>query len=400
MGFQPVGALFLSVQYNHSMSGNRNLGTAKVAKNDEFYTTLADVESEMKYYKKHFKGKVVLCNCDDPFESAFFKYFVLNFNRLQLKKLICTCYAGSQVAFEQLSLLDTPYVVEAQKKTPYKAVVTTVHDADNDGYINMTDIKKLFVSGENKLSKLKGNGDFRSKECLKLLDESDIVCTNPPFSLFREYLGTLMNHHKKFIIMGNSNAITYKEVFPLMMNNEVWLGNHNGHTWFRMPDNYEIPDNYLNEDRKKMRSNGYWIDEDGHKWRNLGNICWFTNLDIKKRHEELLCYKTYDPQRYPKYANFDGIEVNNVNDIPADYDGLIGLPITFMNKYNPRQFKIIGYSRDVATPIKQIAKPGDKYEQGGNAFYIRTDGHTLKRLYGRVVVKRIAKSEEGISDEN
>ena len=205
------------------MAGNKSLRSAEKAKIDEFYTQLSDIEKEMRYYRKHFKDKTVFCNCDDPFESNFFKYFVLNFNRLGLKKLIATCYASSPIANTQLSLFDVIGTEESKQNKPYKAVVTKVYDKTGDGGIDMFDVAELFKSGENSLSELKGDGDFRSKECLELLDESDIVVTNPPFSLFREYISVLFEHKKHFIVIGNVNAISYKEIFPLLMNNKMWI---------------------------------------------------------------------------------------------------------------------------------------------------------------------------------
>lgn len=285
------------------MAGNSNLGAAKKAKNDEFYTQLTDIEKELKYYRKHFKGKTVFCNCDDPFESNFFKYFVLNFNRFGLKKLICTCYSGSPVS-----------KYRGGSDRPYKAVVTTIHDTDGDGGIDMTDVRTLFENGENELTPLQGDGDFRSGECLELMDESDIVVTNPPFSLFREYVHVLMEHEKKFVIIGNQNAITYKEIFPLLQENVIWIG-------IMKPKEF--------------------IQRDGST-KAFGNICWYTNLDIKKRHEELILVKKYSPDNYPKYDNYDAINVDKVSDIPCDFTGVMGVPITFMDKYCPEQFDILG----------------------------------------------------------
>lgn len=284
---------------------NTNLSAAKSAKNDEFYTQLTDIEKELRHYRKHFNGKTVICNCDDPFESNFFTYFVLNFNKLKLKKLITTCYEGSAVAEYRNG-----------KAKPYKAVVTTVHDTTGDGGIDMEDVRNLFDLGENELTELEGDGDFRSEECLALLDEADIVVTNPPFSLFREYVKILMEHEKKFLIIGNKNAITYKEIFPLMKNNDVWLGSNN-----------PAPKEFVQRDGTIKK---------------FGNICWYTNLDIKKRHEDLILIKRYMPKEYPHYDNYDAIEVNKVANIPCDYAGVMGVPITFMDKYNHDQFEIIG----------------------------------------------------------
>lgn len=286
------------------MAKSANLGVAKVAKQDEFYTQLTDIEKEMRHYRKHFKGKTVLCNCDDPFESNFFKYFVLNFNRLGLKKLIVTCYATSPIAGQQLSLFDVAGGEEEQCNKPYKAVVTKVYDVTGDGGVDMFDVAELFKSHENELTELQGDGDFRSKECLALLDEADIVVTNPPFSLFREYVATLIKHEKKFIIIGNQNAITYKEIFSLMMNNLIWIGS-------TAPKEFIIP--FATTERKNT-----YIREDGTAIAKFGNICWFTNLDLKKRHEEMIVVRHYDVANYPKYDNYDAIEVGKLADIPCD----------------------------------------------------------------------------------
>lgn len=314
---------------------NASLNAAAKAKKDEFYTQLTDIEKELRHYKQHFKGKTVLCNCDDPFESNFFKYFVLNFNRLELKKLIATCYMGSPIANQQLSLFDVLGNTEENQNKPYKAVVTTVYDKTGDGGVDMFDIAELFKSGENKLTELAGDGDFRSSECLELLDEADIVVTNPPFSLFREYVATLMEHKKKFIIIGNINVVTYKEFFPFLMKNEVWIGPsiHSGDRAFYVPDDYPL------------NASGCGIDETGRKYIRVKGIRWFTNLDVKQRHEELILVKRYDPALYPKYDNYDAIEVSKTADIPCDYFGDIGVPITFLDKYCPEQFEIIGMAK-------------------------------------------------------
>lgn len=264
---------------------NASMNAAARAKNDEFYTLLTDIEKEMRYYRKHFKGKTVLCNCDDPFESNFFKYFVLNFNRLGLKKLIATCYATSPIAGQLFSLFDVVGGEEEQRNKPYKAVVTKVYDVTGDGGVDMFDVAELFKNHENELTELQGDGDFRFEECLALLDEADIVVTNPPFSLFREYVATLIEHEKKFIIIGNSNAITYKEVFPLIMQDKLWLGvtrSGTGSMWFRIMDDFPV-------------KSGQKV-ENGIRYQTIGNSAWFTNLDVKKRHEELILVKRYSPE--------------------------------------------------------------------------------------------------------
>lgn len=314
------------------MSGNANLLRANREKNDEFYTRLTDIEKELRHYRKHFKGKTILCNCDDPFESNFFKYFVLNFNKLGLKKLIATCYATSAISNKEFSLSKVLGNDEAKEGRPYKAVVTKIYDATGDGGIDMLDVAELFKIGENELTELKEDGDFRSDECLELLKEADIVVTNPPFSLFRDYVATLVEYDKKFIIIGNQNAIICKEIFPLLKDNMMWLGNNNP-----APKLFYVPT--VLEERKNIKK-----DENGNLVASFGNICWYTNLDIKKRHEDLILIKKYNPDNYPKYDNYDAINVNKVKDIPYDYEGVMGVPITFLDKYNLNQFEILGYT--------------------------------------------------------
>ena len=313
---------------------NKNLNAAKTAKKDEFYTQLTDIERELQHYWPHFRDKVVLCNCDDPYESNFFKYFALRFNQLGLKKLICTCYDGSPVVGTQLSLFSLDKEGN-EKKTAYKVEITEVPDVNGDGAIDLTDVELLIKDDKNVLSSLHGNGDFRSQECIELLKEADIVVTNPPFSLFREYIGQLMEYGKKFLIIGNQNNVTYKEIFPLSMENKVWLGYKTGDMAFKVPDDYEA------------RETRYWQDETGQKWRSLGNICWFTNLDHNKRHEMLDLVCRYSSEEYPAYDNYNAINVNKVDNIPCNYDGIMGVPITSLDKYNPEQFEIKGIDRYV-----------------------------------------------------
>ena len=341
---------------------NKNLNAAKEAKKDEFYTQLADIENELKHYRQHFRGKTILCNCDDPYESNFFKYFANNFNAFGLKKLIATCYNGSPVQGSEL-MLDFGDFQDEPKKIAYKVEITEVTDVNGDGRIDLADVRHLIQNDKNVLSTLKENGDFRSKECVELLKEADIVVTNPPFSLFREYVAQLMKFEKKFLIIGNQNAITYKEIFPLIMNNKIWLGYKSGDMAFTVPDSYE------------PRETRYWQDESGQKWRSMGNICWFTNLDHKKRHEELILYQTYSPEEYPKYDNYDAININKVDSIPIDYDGAMGVPITFLDKYNPEQFIILSandYRNNQNVPIKTHGLIKDKEGAiNGKPTYVR-----------------------------
>lgn len=304
----------------------KTLHVAKQQKFDEFYTQLADIENELKYYKDQFRGKVVFCNCDDPYESNFFKYFASNFNYLGLKKLIATSYTRSPIAGKQIELFE----VEGLKpggKQPFKIEINELKDSDNDGSINLTDVEYLLKHDKNTATPLKGNGDFRSDECLELLKQADIVVTNPPFSLFREYLAQLIEYNKKFLIIGNKNSITYKETFSLIKDNKMWLGyrNINSDMWFLMPDNAEKYEKIV----------------DGKKVKHI-MACWFTNLDTTKRHEEFVMYKKYTPQEYPHYDDYDAINVNIVANIPVDYQGIMGVPVTFLDKYNPNQFEILG----------------------------------------------------------
>lgn len=307
------------------MAGNSNLQQANKAKQDEFYTQLTDIEKELRHYKHHFKGKTVFCNCDDPFESNFFKYFALNFNFLGLKKLIATCYDNSPFAGDELPLF-------AATKKAHKIEITEVIDENGDGAIDLADVELLIKNHKNTLTTLKGNGDFRSDECVELLKEADIVVTNPPFSLFREYVAQLVQYDKKFLIIGNKNAITYKEIFPLIKENRLWIGLtiRSGDREFRVPKDYIT------------RSASLRIDEQGNKFIKVPGVHWFTNLDYPERHEELDLYKRYTPEEYPKYDNYDAINVDKTSDIPYDYDDVMGVPITFIDKYNPEQFEIVG----------------------------------------------------------
>jgi len=309
---------------------NSNLKKAKASKSDEFYTQLTDIEKELKHYKEYFKDKVIFCNCDDPEESNFWRYFSLNFERLGLKKLIATHFEIS--------------------KPSYKLEI--FKDINSDGKINQLDMIK---------TDLTQNGDFRSPECVEILKEADIVITNPPFSLFREYVFQLIEHDKKFLIIGNQNAITYKETFQFIRDNKIWSGVDNGGTkWFEVPEHYEI-----NTESRIKRENG-------KKFFSMGSIVWFTNLDTKKRHDDLILYKNYNPSEYPTYDNYDAININKVVDIPKDYDGYMGVPITFIDKYNPDQFEILGIDRVLVE------------EATGKVSRFRIDG---KEIYARIIIK-------------
>lgn len=346
---------------------NKNLNAAKVAKKDEFYTQLSDIERELQHYWQHFRGKVVLCNCDDPYESNFFKYFALRFNQLGLKKLICTCYNGSPVTGNELMLHFEGWDDEP-KKMAYKVEITEVKDENGDGAVDLSDVRYLLQNDKNVLSVLK-TGDFRSQECIDLLKEADIVVTNPPFSLFREYIGQLMKYEKKFVIVGHQNAITYKEVFPLIMNNKIWLGYgfRGAAAHFYSP--YDDIASAGNHKENMIRVSG---------------VNWFTNLDIPKRNEEIDLVCHYSEDEYPKYVNYDAIEVGKTADIPYDYDGLMGVPITFLDKYCPNQFEIIGHSLELAD--MNVIKQELGKLNGGPRFYIRK-GEELFRKYERILIR-------------
>lgn len=360
------------------MAGNKSLNAAAAAKQDEFYTQLSDIEKELRHYRKHFAGKTVLCNCDDPFESNFFKYFVLNFRRLKLKKLISTCYAGSPIIYTQMNFVgDEEEVVEiVREKKPYKVEVTQVYDTTGDGGVDMLDVAELFRMGKNSLELLDGDGDFRSPECLELMDEADIVVTNPPFSLFRDYVALLMEHEKKFVIIGPQNAIHYREIFPYIRDNEVWLGYNNGDMAFTVPEYYE------------PRATRFWVDEQGQKWRSMGNMCWFTNLDIKKRHEEMILAKRFKPENYPTYDNFDGIDVGSLVEIPCDFAGVMGVPDTFLYQYNPEQFQIIGIGS--GTLAKEV---GVKRNYRGRTDIAYTIDGVSKCPYSRILIRNLHPEE-------
>ena len=368
------------------MAGNSNLYASRGDRADEFYTQLSLIESELKHYKGHLKDKVVFCNCDDPFESNFFKYFAMNFNKLGLKKLIATCYATSPILNTQLDLFDTETVIdkEESKKKPYKIEIAEVKDENQDGRVDLADVEYLLRNRKNALTLLQEDGDFRSAECVELLKQADIVVTNPPFSLFREYVAQLMEHKKSFIIIGNQNAVTYKEIFPLLKKNIMWLGYNSGHFWFMVPDTYE------------EKATDFKIDANGQKWRRMGNICWFTNLDIEKRHEDMPIFREYSPDVYPKYDNYDSIEVSKTADIPCDYYGVMGVPITFMDKYSPEQFEVVGITtndRENLWGLKirtYTAADAENYTIL-NAASVLNIGGKLKAMYARVLIRRKIK---------
>ncbi|MBN1175785.1 adenine-specific methyltransferase EcoRI family protein [Candidatus Woesearchaeota archaeon] len=321
---------------------NKTLNKASKSKNDDFYTQLTDIEKELKHYKQHFKNKIVLCNCDDPRISNFFHYFSYNFEQLGLKKLITTCYKNQQRDLFSLNKSE-------------KAIYLEYTGDKNKN--NVPDPKEIGIKH------FKGDGDFRSKECIELLKQADIVVTNPPFSLFREYVEQLIKYHKKFLILAQQNVISYKEIFRLIKENKAWLGvDNNGTKWFQVPDNYEI----TTESRKKI--------ENGKKFFSMGSIVWFTNLDIKKRHQDLIPYKIYKghEDEYPKYDNYDAINVNKVSDIPKDYKGVMGVPVTFLDKHNSEEFEIVG---------QMVTTKVDEFNYG----YPYING---KKIYARILIKK------------
>lgn len=308
----------------------KDLAQAQNAKKDEFYTQLSDIEKELVHYREYFRDKVIFCNCDDPYESNFFKYFALNFNALGLKKLIATCYDGSPIAQQELPLF--PIDETEPKRKAYKVEITEVPDMDGNGSTDLTDVQLLLQSSNHNVkAELKQNGSFDSPESIELLKEADIVVTNPPFSLFREFLALLDKYSKLFIIIGNTNALTYKETFKMFQEDKIRTGytNFNVGMFFQVPDSWEK----------------FHHIENGKKMARVSTSCWLTNLPVTKHNEELILIKNYTPEEYPKYDNYDAINVNKYTDIPCDYDGAVGVPITFLDKYNPKQFEIIKFRK-------------------------------------------------------
>ncbi|AYJ33016.1 modification methylase [Corynebacterium xerosis] len=367
------------------MAGNKTLSARNRNSKDEWYTQLVDIEKEIRHYRGQFDGKIVFCSCDDPYESNFFKYFAMNFNHLGLKKLIATSYAGSPIVGEQLDLLDSAGLKEIKPKPrAFKVEITEVPDLNDDGAIDLLDVEHLLHNDANTMSPLNGDGDFRSEESLALLDECDIVVTNPPFSLAREFLNLLIDAGKQFLVLGDQNHAKYSSVFPHIVENRLWFGYENGgEKWFRVPDDYEIK----TESRKKI--------VDGVKYHSMGRIYWYTNLETTKRHESLTLYKRYSAAEYPTYTNYPAIEVGKVAEIPMDYDGEMGVPITFLDKYNPAQFKIVGISTQLAEPMSKYAAREDyateagKLVGGTGKFFFPKGGGKHQGVYERIVIKRI-----------
>ena len=339
---------------------NRSLHKAKSSKQDEFYTQLSDIEKELKHYKGHFAGKVVYCNCDDPRVSNFFHYFSYNFEKLGLKRLITTCYKNQNM--DMFSQNDSEHAIYLE------------YSGDKNGN-SVPDPEEIGIKH------LKGDGDFRSEECIKLLKQVDIVVTNPPFSLLREYVEQLVQYKKKFLIIGNINAISYKEIFKLIKENRIWLGAsiHSGDREFGVPDHYPL------------NAAGFRVDSAGRKFIRVKGVRWLTNLDYDERHEEMVLFNEYSPSKYPSYDNYDAIEVSKTADIPMGYDGAMGVPVTFLDKYNPDQFEILGITdRDNNSGLKtkiytleDVKNPGDLNRRG----VIRI-GHTFKPTYARLLIRR------------
>jgi hypothetical protein len=401
-------------------SSNSNLTNAKRVKNDEFYTQYGDIQKEIEAYLDYnpdvFRGKVVYCNCDDPYESNFFRYFVLNFDKLGLKQLITTSYKPSPVANTQLDLFGNDKTRTKSKGRPKvtanKFVINEVHDLNNDGEFNLKDIsKQLKDNKHNEWTPLEGDGDFKSPECVELLKQSDIVVTNPPFSLFREYVKQLFEYNKKFVIIGSMNAITYKEIFPLIKENKMWLGNgfHAGNAYFFTPNTRDY-------------ASGVYDTKTGLvKFRN---VSWFTNLDHGRRHqslplmtmEENLKYSKHKEikgkKAYDKYDNYDAIEVPFTDSIPSDYKGVMGVPISFLDKYNPDQFEILGATQrgchnevpdtkkyddywEVRQDGEKTGSSGGKTNENANLvgndgkknYFINNGGRIIQSAYQRIFIK-------------
>lgn len=408
--------------------GNKSLSNAKREKNDEFYTQFSDIEKEVAAYLEYdpdtFRGKVVYCNCDDPYESHFFRYFVLNFKKLGLKRLLTTSYKPSPVANTQLALFGNddprPKARGRLKVTANKFVINKVNALCREGEFSLKDVaEQLQANQANEWAPLQGDGDFRSEECLALLQEADIVVTNPPFSLFREYVQLLVDYGKRFAVIGNMNAITYKEIFPLIKNDKLWLGaTGNGNDMvFAVPKGFSIAES----DRQKAARMGYVGN-----YTRLGNSCWFTNLDHGRRHKPLSLMSMADnfkfsrhaqiraKKKYEKYDNYDAIEVPFVDAIPSDFKGVMGVPISFLDKYNPEQFEIVGLTKtwfgaaakkyptqiqvNVNGTKKEVSKLNDgatikcKFPPSGQTYYVVGVSY-FTQVYPRVLVrhKRLPK---------
>ena len=349
---------------------SNNLSKAKLEKNDEFYTKLSDIENELKYYKDHFKNKVVFCNCDDPFESNFFKYFAMNFNALHLKKLIATSYTGSPIVGKDLSyFINSNNSEKIQNKKAYKVTMSELNDTNNDGRTDLEDVEEII---KHRIRYLNGDGSFQSEESIELLKDADVIVTNPPFSKAIEFISLLFKYNKLFLIIGDLNWISNKDVFRLLKENKIWLGNTSV--------------------KKFMQPSG--------ETKKFGNKCWFTNLDILKRHSFIELYKKYDPIDYPKYDNYNAIEVSKVSEIPDDYYDVMGVPITFINSYNPEQFEILGRRGDLEWAENECSfftppskEHQEKYKKLNKTWrvqntYLLTNDGIPKITYARIFIRR------------
>jgi len=341
------------------LSLNSNLHKAKNSKQDEFYTQISYIENEMKHYEKYFENKHVFCNCDDPEYSNFWRYFALNFDRLKLKRLTSTHYSEIKEETFQMDMFK-----EVPKEFINKKTFITLEETGIElplGY--MTNIEN-------------GSGDFRSESSIEILKMCDIVVTNPPFSLFSDYIKQLVLYDKDFIVLGSQNALTTNSIFPLLKENKLWTGVFAGNMEFRVP----------NDDKYKRDGKRFWIDDQGDYWRSLGNICWFTNLTHYKRKEELLLYKKYTPETYYKFENYDAINVDKVSEIPFDYTGPMGVPVTFIYKHNPNQFEILGqtHSGDTSLEVEKIRTSTNHRHRG----FING-----KQKYARVLIRRISNED-------
>ena len=402
---------------------NENQHRARADKNDEFYTQLSDIENELRHYKHHFENKVVICNCDDPYESNFVKYFILNFKILKLKKLIATCFDGSPISTQEFvpnSLFgdafkvdcNTPRSIQTLVSKAYKIEITDVVDYNNDGAIDLEDAK-ILLNKPGVVTALKGNGDFRSEECLALLDEADICVTNPPFSLIEEFITTLITHKKHFLILGQLGHASYKTLFPLLQENKIWLGHNSRAMEFIVPKTAD-------------RKNIYIDEETGQYKAKFGNIAWYTNLDNARRHEELVMYKDYILDGGVFYDNYDAINIDLVSEIPFNYFGVMGVPISFLDKHNPEQFVILGLAQKYGMGLqrnklyndyleydelnKQTGSTGVKIN--GNPiikgkpknkkkykYFMNNKGDIVQSLYSRIFIKRKYKDDGTLNIE-
>ena len=406
-----------------SMAKNANLHAASKAKNDEFYTQYADIQKEVNAYldcnPDVFRGKTILLPCDDPEWSNFTKFFAQNFEFFGLKKLISTSFAVESKKYKEgytptLFEIESP-IYDQDKTRTHGKIFTLDHDTNANGRIDINDLQWTY---------LQGDGDFRSKEIKLLRDEADIIITNPPFSLLREFIAWLIESKKQFLILGNQNIAACKEVFPLIQANIMWLGTSTGHTLFAVPESATIPDFYDKEDKQKLSSNGYKIDENGRLWRNLGNICWLTNIDHGRRHQPLQLMTEADNIKYSKhpevkgigyvkYDNYDAIEVPFYDAIPSDYEEIMGVPISFLDKYCPEQFEILGSTQRGCHALvpdtrkyddyweckpsgEKTGSSGGKTNENGNLlkndgvhnYFENIEGRQVQSTYSRIFIRK------------